>query len=242
MLFRSVLDDERGFKSKITEVKNLNSFKSVIRTIEFEEKRHKELLEKGFNTDRETRRWDEVAGETILMRRKYTAEDYRFCDEGDLPPIDVDAGWLEEILSSMPELPHAKKLRFMSEYSLGDYDASVLTQSRELAAFFEDTLSHVSDSKLVANWMMGDVLRRLKEEDKEIDDFNVASKDLADLLNMVKEGKINNNTGKKVLKEMFETGVSPESIVKEQGLVQISDEAALEELVTSILTSNPQSI
>jgi aspartyl-tRNA(Asn)/glutamyl-tRNA(Gln) amidotransferase subunit B len=238
----NVLDDERGLKSKITEVKNLNSFKSVVRTIEFEEKRHKELLEQGFNTDRETRRWDEVAGETILMRRKYTAEDYRFCYDGDLPPIGVDAGWLEEIRSSMPELPHAKKLRFINEYSLGEYDSAVLTQSRELANFFEDTLSHVGDSKLVANWMMGDVLRRLKEEDKEIDDFNITSKDLADLLNMVKDGKINNNTGKKVLKEMFETGVSPELIVKEQGLIQISDEGALEELVTSILAANPQSI
>ena len=238
----NVVDDEKGVKSKITEIKNLNSFKSVVKTIEFEEKRHIDLLEKGENTERETRRWDEVAGETILMRRKYTAEDYRFCYDGDLPPLMVDRGWLEEIREAMPELPHAKKVRFMEAYGLSEYDAAVLTQSRELADFFEQTKEHVGDSKLVANWMMGDVLRRLKEEEKEIQELQLTSKDLAELLILVKDGKINNNTGKKVLRDMFETGKSPEAIVSEQGLIQISDEGALADAVDKILDANPQSI
>lgn len=238
----NVVDAEKGLKSKITEIKNLNSFKSVVKTIEFEEKRHIALMEQGLDTDKETRRWDEMAGETILMRRKYTAEDYRFCYDGDLPPIGIKKEWLEQIQATMPELPHAKKLRFISEFSLNDYDAAVLTQSRELAAFFEETLAHVGDSKLVANWMMGDVLRRLKEEDKDIEELSISSKDLADLLILVRDNKINNNTGKKVLRDMFETGASPETIVTEQGLIQISDEKSLEELVERILDSNPQSI
>jgi aspartyl-tRNA(Asn)/glutamyl-tRNA(Gln) amidotransferase subunit B len=142
----------------------------------------------------------------------------------------------------MPELPHAKKVRFISDYGLSDYDASVLTQSRELADFFEETVKYVDDSKLVANWMMGDVLRRLKEEEKEIQELQISSKDLAELLILVRDGKINNNTGKKVLRDMFETGKSPETIVSEQGLIQISDEGALAQTVDKILDANPQSV
>lgn len=238
----NVIHDEKKIKSKITEVKNLNSFRSAVKAIEYEEKRHKELLEKGENTDNETRRWDENLNETVIMRRKFGASDYRFANEGDLPAIKIEDTWLHEIKENLPELPHEKKVRFMVEYSLGHYEADVLTGSRELAAFFEETYKHVDDSKLLSNWVMGDVLRRLKEEDMEIEALHVSPKDLADLILMVKDGKINNNTGKKVLRDMFETGKSPEIIVKEQGLIQISDEGALEEIVERILDANPQSI
>lgn len=238
----NVIHDEKKIKSKITEVKNLNSFRSAVKAIEYEEKRHKELLEKGENTDNETRRWDENLNETVIMRRKFGASDYRFANEGDLPAIKIEDSWLHEIQENLPELPHEKKVRFMEEYSLGHYEADVLTGSRELAAFFEETYKHVDDSKLLSNWVMGDVLRRLKEEDMEIEALHVSPKDLADLILMVKDGKINNNTGKKVLRDMFETGKSPEIIVKEQGLIQISDEGTLEEIVERILDANPQSI
>ena len=238
----NVVDDEKKIKSKITEVKNLNSFRSAVKAIETEEKRHMELLDKGENTDNETRRWDENLNETVIMRRKFGASDYRFANEGDLPSIKIEDSWLEEIRNNLPELPHEKKVRFISEYSLGQYEAEVLTGSKELAAFFEETYKYVNDSKLLSNWIMGDVLRRLKEEDMEIEALHIQPKDLADLILLVKDGKINNNTGKKVLKDMFDSGDSPEKIVKEQGLIQISDEGALEEIVEKILDANPQSI
>lgn len=238
----NVVDDEKKIKSKITEVKNLNSFRSAVKAIETEEKRHMELLDKGENTDNETRRWDENLNETVIMRRKFGASDYRFANEGDLPSIKIEDSWLEEIRNNLPELPHEKKVRFISEYSLGQYEAEVLTGSKELAAFFEETYKYVGDSKLLSNWIMGDVLRRLKEEDMEIEALHIQPKDLADLILLVKDGKINNNTGKKVLKDMFDSGDSPEKIVKEQGLIQISDEGALEEIVEKILDANPQSI
>jgi len=200
------------------------------------------LLNEAEGNVKETRRWDEVAGETIIMRRKYTADDYRFANEADITPVPVDRNWIEEIRKSLPELPHAKKMRFMEEYSLSEYDAGVLTQSQELAHFFEETLEHVKDAKLLGNWMMGDVLRRLKDEDKDFEDMPISSGDLGELINLVKEEKINNNTGKKVLREMFETGKAPGDIVKEKGLIQISDEGELEKIVMETLNKNPQSI
>jgi aspartyl-tRNA(Asn)/glutamyl-tRNA(Gln) amidotransferase subunit B len=238
----NVVDQERGTRTSVTEVKNLNSFRSAVKAIEHEEARHMKLLNDGEDNVKETRRWDEVAGETIIMRRKYTADDYRFANEADITPIPVDREWIEEIRKSLPELPHAKKMRFMEEHGLSEYDAGVLTQSKELAHFFEATLEHVKDAKLLGNWMMGDVLRRLKDEDKDFDEMPISSRDLADLINLVREDKINNNTGKKVLREMFETGKAPEDIVKEKGLIQISDEGELERIVMETLDNNPQSI
>ena len=238
----NVVDQEKGTRTSITEVKNLNSFRSAVKAIEYEEARHIRLLDEGESNVKETRRWDEVAGETVIMRRKYTADDYRFANEADITPIPVDREWVEEIRKSLPELPHAKKMRFMEDYSLSDYDAGVLTQSQDLAHFFEETLDHVKDAKLLGNWMMGDVLRRLKDEDKDFDQMPISSRDLADLINLVKEDKINNNTGKKVLREMFETGKAPGEIVKEKGLIQISDQGELEKIVIETLDSNPQSI
>ncbi|WP_409227613.1 Asp-tRNA(Asn)/Glu-tRNA(Gln) amidotransferase subunit GatB [Gudongella sp. SC589] len=238
----NVVDEEKGVKTSVTEVKNLNSFRSAVKAIEYEEARHMKLLNEAEGNVKETRRWDEVAGETIIMRRKYTADDYRFANEADITPVPVDRNWIEEIRKSLPELPHAKKMRFMEEYSLSEYDAGVLTQSQELAHFFEETLEHVKDAKLLGNWMMGDVLRRLKDEDKDFEDMPISSGDLGELINLVKEEKINNNTGKKVLREMFETGKAPGDIVKEKGLIQISDEGELEKIVMETLDKNPQSI
>lgn len=238
----NIVNTETGVKSKISEIKNLNSFKGVVKAVEFEERRHKELLEKDCNSERETRRWDETKGETISMRKKLGVSDYRFATDGDLPPIVVSEAWISEIKDSLPELPHDKKERFIREYGLSSYEAGVLTQSKELALFYEDTLKYIDDSKLISNWIMGDVLRRLKDEEMEVEDLKISSKDLADLLKLVKDGKINNNTGKKVLKDMFDTGKAPEIIVKEQGLIQISNEVELTEIIEKILSENEQSI
>ncbi len=238
----NVVDLESGKKTTITEIKNLNSFRSAVRAIEYEEKRHIDLLKEGNDTEKETRRWDEVNGETITMRSKGGTEDYRFTVDGDIPPFEIKKAWIEEIKRTLPELPHAKKERFIRDYDLLEYDAGVITQSKNLALFFEDTINHINDTKLVSNWIMGDILRRLKDEELEIEDIKFNSKDFAGLLTLVKEGKINNNTGKKVLKEMFDTGKSPDAIVKEKGLVQISDESELMSLIEKILDENEQSI
>lgn len=238
----NLVDDEKGIKSQITEVKNLNSFRSVVKAIEYEEKRHLDLLLNNENTEKETRRWDENLGESVLMRKKRGVADYRFINEADIGPIKVEASWIEEIQQTMPELPHAKKLRFIKEYSLSEYDAGVLTQSRELADYFEEVLTYVGDSKIASNWVTGDVLRRLKLENEEIQDIKLPAKMLAELLELVKDSKINNNTAKTVLKEMFETGKSANEIVKEKGLLQISNQSELEDIVGKILDDNPQSI
>lgn len=238
----NIVDEKTGNKSKITEVKNLNSFRGVGRAIEFEERRHIELLEKGENTVRETRRWDDANNKTIVMRVKTGTADYRFAAEGDIPPLEIPKGLIDEIRNGLPELPEAKKDRFIKEYDVSAYDAGVLTQSSQLADFFEETIRHMNDTKLVTNWITGDVLRRLNDEGLEIEDLKFGPKSLAGLLKIVHEGKINNNTGKKVLREMFETGKEAQTIVEEKGLIQISDEGALEEIVGNILDNNEQSI
>lgn len=238
----NVVNLETGAKTNITEVKNINSFRGAVRATESEQARHIALLENGENTEKETRRWDEVKGEAIIMRVKGGVANYRFALEADIPPTNISPEWVEEIRQSLPELPGHKKERFISEYTLSEYEAGVLTQSRELASFYEETVKHIEDSKLASNWIMGDVLRRLKDEELEIEQLKFSAKSLSELLLLVKEGKINNNTGKKVLREMFDTGKEPENIVKEQGLIQISDEGELISIIEKILDENPQSI
>ena len=238
----NLVNDDKDIKSKISEIKNLNSFRSVVKAIEYEEKRHLHLLSNGENTENETRRWDESLGETVLMRKKLGASDYRFANEADISPIKVERAWVEEIQQTMPELPLAKKLRFIKDYSLTEYDAVVLTQSKDLADYFEEVVSYVKDSKIASNWVTGDILRRLKEENEEIQDTKLSAKMLAELLDLVIASKINNNTAKSVLREMFETGKSANEIVKEKGLSQISNQDQLEYIVREVLDDNPQSI
>ena len=238
----NVVDEEKGLKSNITEIKNLNSFRSAVRAMEAEEIRHREVLSRGENTVKDTRRWDEVNGQTIVMREKGGTDDYMFAVEADILPIKVGDDWIEEIRSNMPELPQAKMDRFIRDYDLPKYDAEVLTQERDLAVFFEETAKLSKDPKLVSNWIMGDVLRRIKDEGVELEDLKFGSKDLADLISFIEDGKINNNTGKKVFREMFEEGSKPKDIIERDGLVQISDEGEIIKIVNEVLDSNPQSI
>lgn len=238
----NVIDEERGLKSNITEIKNLNSFSAVGKAIEYEVKRHIALLEEGKNTTRETRRWNEVENKTVVMRTKEVAADYRYNTEPDIAPIVIEESWIEEIRNNLPELPHHKKMRFIKEYGIPEYDAGVLTQSKDLSLFFEETVKFAKDPKQVSNWIMGEVLYRLNEEGIEIKDLKFSSKDLADLLKLINEGKISNNIGKKVLKDMFETGKKPDDIVKEKGLIQISDEGELKDIVNKVLDENQKSV
>lgn len=238
----NVVDTETGKKTNITELKNLNSFKSVASAIEYEERRHISLLEKGENTAKETRRWNEVENKTVVMRDKGSADNYRYAVDVDVLPVVIEKEWIDEIRDSLPELPHQKKERFIKEYGLPEYDAGVLTQSKELAQFYEETNKYAKDPKQVSNWVMGDVLRRLNDEEMEIVDLKFQPKDLADLLEFINAGKISNNIGKKVLREMFETGEKPEAIIKKKGLIQISDEGELEGIIEKVLDENQQSV
>lgn len=238
----NVMDENTGRKTSITELKNLNSFKAAVKSLEYEEKRHIEILEEGKDSEKETRRWDEINNETIVMRTKGEAADYRYFPEPDLVKMEIEEDWIEDIRKKLPELPHKRKERFMKEYDLPEYDAGVLTQSKDLAGFYEDTVKYFKDPKQVSNWIMGDVLRRINDEELEIEDLKITSKDLGDLLVLVDEGKISNNIGKKVLKDMFDTGKSPSKIVKEKGLIQISDEGDLKGIVEKVIDKNEQSV
>lgn len=238
----NVMDEKTGRKTSITELKNLNSFKAAVKSLEYEEKRHIEILEEGKDSEKETRRWDEINNETIVMRTKGEAADYRYFPEPDLVKMEIEEDWIEDIRKKLPELPHKRKERFMKEYDLPEYDAGVLTQSKGLAGFYEDTVKYFKDPKQVSNWIMGDVLRRINDEELEIEDLKITSKDLGDLLVLVDEGKISNNIGKKVLKDMFDTGKSPSKIVKEKGLIQISDEGDLKGIVEKVIDKNEQSV
>ncbi|MBS4536997.1 Asp-tRNA(Asn)/Glu-tRNA(Gln) amidotransferase subunit GatB [Clostridium sp. D2Q-11] len=238
----NVVDEETGEKTMVTEIKNLNSFKAAVKAMEYEEKRHIALLEKGENTIRETRRWDDTKNETISMRVKEDASDYRYFPEPDIVDMDISNDWIENIKNNLPELPQAKMERFMKAYNLPEYDASILTSTRALANFYEKTVEYSNDPKQVSNWIMGDILRRLKDEDMEIEDMRFGAKELANLLKLIEEGKISNNIGKKVLRTMFEEGGDPNSIVKEKGLIQINDEDEIKKMVSEIIEKNPQSI
>lgn len=238
----NVVDTETGNRTDIVELKNLNSFRAAVRAMEYEEKRHIDLLKRGENTTRETRRWDELQNETIVMREKGEVADYRYSVDGDIAPIEIDDKWINEIRNSLPELPHDKKERFMKEYDIPEYDAGVLTQFKDVAYFYEETVKFSKDPKQVSNWIMGDVLRRLNDEELEIEDLKFKPKDLAHLIKFINDGKISNNIGKRVLRDMFETGKKPEEIIKEQGLIQISDEGELTGIVEKILSENEQSV
>ena len=176
------------------------------------------------------------------MRGKGGTENYRYSVDVDVLPVKIDRDWIEEIKNNLPELPHHKKERFIKEYDLPEYDAGVLTQSKEIAQFYEETNRYAKDPKQVSNWIMGDVLRRLNDEELEVEDLKFKPKDLADLIGFINNGKISNNMGKKVLRDMFETGEKPEEIIKKKGLIQISDEGELKGIVEKVLGENQQSI
>lgn len=238
----NVVDTETGVKTNISEIKNIGSFRGVEKAIDYEVSRHIALLEKGENTKKETRRWDELKGESILMREKIKANDYRYAPDGDIPPMDISDEMIDAVRKEMPELPDEKVSRLMKDYGISKDDAKTLSLDVSLANYYEELAKKVGDKALALNWLLGDVLRRLKEDNKSIDQMPFAIEDLEKLLTLVKTNKINNNAGKKVLQEMFKAPEDPEAIVKRLGLVQVTDEGAIEAVVDKVLEANPQSI
>ncbi len=224
-----------------TEVKNLNSFRALQRALEYEVRRQSALLDAGEPVERDTRHWNEQQGVTISMRSKEDAQDYRYFPDPDLVPVTLTAEQIETWRSELPELPDQKAARFMEQFGLPKYDAQVLTASKEVAAFFEATVERFGEPKTVSNWVMGEILRLIKEMEIDIEQepIPISPEGLAELLALVSKGTISNNVGKEVLETMFKTGKSAAEIVKEQGLEQISDTGELEALVDQVIAENP---
>ncbi len=225
-----------------TETKNLNSFRAIYNLIEFEANRQIEELEKGGVIYQETRRFDDVKGIGYAMRSKEDANDYRYFPEPDLAPIVLSEEYIADIQNHLPEMPHIKKERYVQMYELPEYDAEQLTNSKKIANFFEETITHWNNPKAIANWIMGDIFRKLNEAEIEIDTCPIKPKDMAKLVELLDKGVISSKIAKQVFEEMFESGKSPEKIVEEKGLVQISDESAIKEIVTKVVENNPQSV
>jgi len=225
-----------------TEMKNLNSFKSIYRAAESEAKRQIRELEDGGVIIQETRRWDDNKGMSYSMRNKEEAHDYRYFPDPDLVPIIIDEEWLNNIKSTLPELPEARKKRYIAEFGLPEYDASIITGSKHLADFFEDAVKNCSNAKAVSNWIMGDLMRILKEKDLEPDSIPIRGEMLSKLINLIDKGTISGTIAKKVFEKMFETGKDPDVIVKEEGLEVVSDEGAITAVIQKVLEANPKSV
>ncbi|MGI6629769.1 MAG: Asp-tRNA(Asn)/Glu-tRNA(Gln) amidotransferase subunit GatB [Bacillota bacterium] len=225
-----------------TEIKNLNSFRALERALEFEVKRQIRVLEGGGTVVQETRTWDEEEGSTLPLRSKEEAHDYRYFPEPDLVPLVIDREWVEEIKKSLPELPDARKERLIREYGLPVYDASVITGSKALADYFDDCVKFYPEGKTVSNWLMGDLLRLLNAENQDIKDCALRPEMLAEMLHLIDRGTISGKIAKTVFEVMFQTGKKPMEIIKEKGLVQISDRGEIEALVDRVLAENPQSV
>jgi len=236
---RPVGSEKLGTK---TEIKNMNSFRALQRAVEYEIERQREVLEEGGKIVQETRTWDETKGVTESMRTKETATDYRYYPDPDLLPIVVDPQWVEEIRASLPELPDAKKERLIKELGLSAYDAGIITGSLALAEFFDRTVALFNEPKTVANWIMGEYLRLLNAEGQEVQESKVTPEKMAALLESQAAGKISGKMAKVVFEEMFNTGKDPAEIIKEKGMVQISDTGALAAIIDKVIAANPQSV
>ena len=224
------------------EVKNLNSFRFVQKALEYEIGRQIEILEGGGRVVQETRLWDSAAGATSSMRSKEEAHDYRYFPEPDLPPLVVDAARVASIAKAMPELPDARRERFVATYALPEYDAAQLTQSLPLSQFFEEAVAAGAPPKEVSNWMMGELARALKESGRGISDSPVAAARLAELVALIDKGTISGAIAKGVFEKMFASGRSAEEIVRADGLTQIDDEGQIVELVREVLAKNGDAV
>jgi aspartyl-tRNA(Asn)/glutamyl-tRNA(Gln) amidotransferase subunit B len=231
----------KEFGTKV-EVKNLNSFRYLQKALEYEVERHIGVLESGGRIFQETRLWNQAESSTVPMRSKEKAHDYRYFPEPDLLPVHVSTAWRDEVLRTLPELPEAKRARFIAAYGLTPYDAGVLTGTQALADFFEAVAKAGAPAKSAANWIQTELLRRLNDSGKEIEATPVAPAALAELLKLIESGQITGSIGKKVFATMFETGRGAKEIVAAEGLAQISDTSALERAAREVIEKNPDNV
>jgi aspartyl-tRNA(Asn)/glutamyl-tRNA(Gln) amidotransferase subunit B len=224
------------------ELKNINSFRFVKQAIEYEIERQAEILDDGGKVVQETRLFDPATGVTRSMRGKEEAHDYRYFPDPDLVPLVVSDNWIAEIRSTLPELPDAKRQRYTAELGLPEYDAEVLSASRDVADYFDACVALYPQAKPVSNWVMGEVLRALKEDNRAIADCPVTPQLLTEMLKLVEKGTISGKIAKTVFDEMYRTGKEPAKIVEEKGLVQVSDTGAIEKIIDQVLEANPDNV
>lgn len=225
-----------------TELKNMNSFKALHKAISHEIARQIEVLESGEQVQQETRTWDEARGLTLPLRSKGEAHDYRYFPDPDLTPVVVSREWVQQVSSRLPELPDARRERFVKDYQLPDYDAGVLTSSKGLADFYEQCVSAYGQPKVVSNWVMGELLRMMNAAGLEIEEVRVQPAGLARMLELMDQGTISGKIAKTIFEDMFNSGKDPEAIVREKGLEQISDESVIEKVVEEVIAANPKSV
>jgi len=225
-----------------TELKNLNSFRHVQRAIEFEIERHVRARREGTPLVQETRLFDPATGRTTVMRTKEEADDYRYFPEPDLQPLVVDAAWIEEVRRGLPELPEARRERFVSQYGIPDYDAGVLTQSMALAAYFERVAAASGNAKAASNWVMGELARKLKETRDEIEAAPLPADALGELIALVDRGTITGPVAKDVFEKMYGTGRRAPAIVEAEGLAKIGDQDAIDRIVRETLAGHARTV
>ena len=225
-----------------TEMKNMNSFRSIVRAIEYEANRQIDVLEDGGKIEQETLRWDEVSGKTFSMRDKEDAQDYRYFPDPDLVAIKLSDEYIENIKNGLPELPESRKKRYLEEYKLTEKDANIISSSKYLADLFEEATKICNNPKAVNNWIISDIARILNETEMEPIEIPFDSNQLGKLVILIDKGTISSSIAKKVLAELFENPRDPEEIIKEKGWIQISDEGAIKEVVLKVLSENPQSV
>ena len=225
-----------------TEMKNMNSFRSITRAIEYEIDRQIDVIEDGGKVEQETLRWDDVSGKTFSMRDKEDAQDYRYFPDPDLVAIKLSEEYIENIKKGLPELPESRKERYLKEYNLSEKDANIITASKYLSDLFEGAIKVCNNPKAVNNWIISDISRILNETEMEPIEIPFDSNQLGKLVILIDKGTISSSIGKKVLEELFEDPRDPEEIIKEKGWIQISDEGAIREVVKKVLEANPKSI
>lgn len=225
-----------------TEMKNLNSFKAIARAIEGERERQIDLIEAGKEVVQETRRWDDAKEYSYAMRSKEDAQDYRYFPEPDLVPVVISDGWMEEIRSRQPELRDEKLERYKREYNIPDYDAEIITGNKHLADLFEETTALCNLPKKVSNWLMGETMRLMKEEDLEPEKLTFSPENLAKLIQLTESRAINNSVAKEVFEKIFREDIDPEQYVEENGLKTVADDGALRTTIEKIVADNPQSV
>ena len=238
----SLRDAKTGALGIKVEIKNLNSFKAVKKALQFEVNRQKKLLDEGEKIIQETRHWDESNSVTVSMRSKEEAHDYRYFPEPDLLPIKVDVKIIDRIRKSLPELPEARRERFIKNYQIPEYDAEILTSSKAIGDYYENALSIYKNSKTLSNWIMGELMRYLNEEKVEIEDSPISPEKLAGMLKLMDEEIISGKMAKDVFDKMFKTGKDASQIVKESGIIQITDEDELFEVIDKVIKENSRSI
>lgn len=236
---RPIGSDKFGTK---TEMKNLNSFEHVRKGLEYEAKRQQQVLLAGGKVQQETRRFDENTGETVLMRVKEGASDYRYFPEPDLPPIHISDDWIDEVKASIPEMPDKRRNRYVKEWGLSDYDASVLTQTLEMSDFYNETVADGADPKLAANWLMVEVNAYLNANKLELKQTALTPAHLAGMIKLIQDETISSKIAKKVFKEIITNDTDPKAFVEAKGMVQLSDPAKLQPIIDEVLDNNEQSI